>query len=700
MAIKGSSQLIKSVSWLLLLLVSGSSSFGQLPSGVDVPMIEDLFIRPQMRQVVISRTGKYIATVNEAGGQERILIKNLEDGTEKTISTAEDNDLGQLLTFGGTDTVLFYTQTYRRQKSELVVYDLEGEFFSIDRESRATPGVIQSVDQALFNNVVDTWDANERYVISEVRRNSMVSAYHYDTKRKQMKRVMRGPKDAVLMFYTSKDGLPKVAVTANRRNYHAGMSKTERGQERTFIRIGKKDDWEPLPYFDNDFSAYDKLYDTKEPVAMSPDGKFLYYAQTNSSGTRGLYSFNLETREPVEEIASDPNFDLFEIGQSTWRSGRLYFSAKDSRLLGYLSNRILPKTMWVDPIFRGIQTALDKVLPDQYINQITSWSFDETKFIIYSYSDSDFGAYYLFDSKKKSLDLIGRRSPSLKQEDCGSELVLQIPLRDGRNMLAYLRLPVGVQSPKDLAAVIQIPSAIHNRFSWGNTISEQVYSTRGIATVNLNTRGTSGFGRGHFEEGFVDGGAKIAEDILDAVSFLTQKNILNPEKIVIEGNALSSLFSLQALAKSPESFLAAVIFRPISDLDDYEQVTARRARRFVRWSYVEEVQGAWSRSTDCFDLDTALEAIQDPVRVFSLRGSARFSDDTSPFPTRDVFYAEKYAVEMDSKLKALGKDSQSYIYESRFEEYGSDRMNSTIQKYEATVQFLKDQFGGNLSYSP
>jgi len=461
---------------LYLIVGFGQAVHGQAPAvESELPSIEDLFIRPQMRQVVISRSGHYLATINEIGGQERILIKNFLDGTEKTISAAEDNDLGRYLTFAGTDTTLFYTQTYQSRRSELVVYDLETGNFSIDRPGKQSGGIITSVEKAIFDNIADNWDANPGFVISEKRRDSLTSVYHYDVKRKQMKSVARGPKDAINIFYTSEDGLPKVAVTANRRNYHAGMSKIERGQERTFVRVGKKDDWEPLPFFDNDFSRYDKVYDAKEPVAMSPAGKSLYYTQTNSSGTRGLYSFDLESRKPSEEIASDPNFDLFQISQSTRSVERVFFSAKDNRLLGFLSNRILPKTTWIDPAFAGIQTALDKALPDQYINQITNWTFDESKFIVYSYSDSDFGAYYIFDIEKKSLDLVGRRSPSLKKEYCGKELVLQIPLRDGKKMLAFLRLPSGVDKPKALPGVIQIPSAIHNRFTWGNNIAEQVY---------------------------------------------------------------------------------------------------------------------------------------------------------------------------------------------------------------------------------
>jgi hypothetical protein len=204
-----------------------------------------------------------------------------------------------------------------------------------------------------------------------------------------------------------------------------------------------------------------------------------------------------------------------------------------------------------------------------------------------------------------------------------------------------------------------------------------------------------GFGREYFEEGFLNGGAKIVEDIEDAVSFLTENKILNPDKIAIEGNAFSSLFSLQAMAESPQRFQAGIMFRPISDLNDFVQLTARRARRIDRWSYMEEVQDSSSKEEKYFDLDSTLETILDPVRIFSLRGGARFSDDTSPFPSRYVFYAEKYAIEMDNKLKALGKDSERHIYESRQRDYGRDRMNSTILKYDTTVQFLKEQFDGN-----
>jgi hypothetical protein len=507
-----------------------------------------------------------------------------------------------------------------------------------------------------------------------------------------MKNVAQTPPNTVKVFYESLTGLPKIATTADRTANHVGMSKVERGQEHTFVLVDKKSGWQLLPYFENDFSSYKKVYDTKEPIGLSPDGKTLYFTQTTSHGTRGLYTYNLETLEPGEEIASDSKYDLFPISNYPANVGGVYFSSKDNRFLGYSSNRILDTNTWIDPLFAGIQTALDKVLPKQYINSILDWSFDETKFVIYSFSDSDFGAYYLFDTDKKSLDLIGKQSPTIKKEHCGKELVLHIPLRDGQTMLSYLRLPSGVENPKNLSCVINFPSEIHNRFAWGNSIGQQAYSTHGIATLLLNTRGSVGFGRAYFEDGFIEGGSKVVEDMEDAIAFLIKKKILNPDAIAIEGSSLSSLYALKVFANNPQTFQAGLFYNPISDWKDYENSTAKRNRRALRWSYIEEATNATSSKANHFDLNPLLKKITKPVHIFSKRGGISYTSDTSTFPSRYAFYSDKYAIELDNKLNALGKDSHISRFESVLEDYDENRMKSTILKYKTIINFLKEQF--------
>jgi hypothetical protein len=149
-----------------------------LPPENGFPSIEELFMRPHIRRVVISRSGRYLATINENSGQERILIKDLVEGTEKSVSPAENNDLGNYLSFAGTETKLFYNQTYKNSRSELVMYDVETGNFVIDRIQRASLGIIQSVEKALFDNIVYPWDSNPSFVVSEKKRASLTQTFH------------------------------------------------------------------------------------------------------------------------------------------------------------------------------------------------------------------------------------------------------------------------------------------------------------------------------------------------------------------------------------------------------------------------------------------------------------------------------------------------------------------------------------------
>ncbi len=567
----------------------------------EEPQVIDYIHKDSISNVRLSRSGRYLAMISRRDGEEWIMIKDFETGEERSVETRKNNDLTGFISFGGTDETLFYRQSFRNRGSDMFIYNIAKRSFVMPKYTVAN-SLINAWPE--FEDLTDVWPSNPFKLIAESDFNNRLSTYHYDVKKNRMSFVNRGPLNSVALFHDQTTGLPRVAITSERSIGKRRLSKGRRGVELAYFLPEKDSTWERLPFFDNDFSSYKKIYDSKCIVDLSPDGKIVYFTDTTEHGTRGLFSYDLDTHEVVE-VASNPKYDLFSIGFEPGEDGTLYFSDKNGTLIGFNDNSVIPKMVWVDAHFASIQKSLDSYLPKGFINVIADWDFDETKFIVLAYNDVEFGNYYVFDTEKKSLVPLGKKRPKVGKTFCGKQIGLLIPLRDGKEMMVFLRFPAGVDVAKNLPTVVMFPGDLYSKNSWGNYPADQLLAKNGYAVLDLNPRGTSGYGREYFEEGLIDGGRRIVEDLEDALSYLIKAGTIDPDRLCLQGRYLSSYFCLQTLAENPDLFRSSIIINPISDYADFYTEFKRRYESRKRWSIFETaLEGNDESLKDIFDINS------------------------------------------------------------------------------------------------
>src|SRR5690606_26326251 len=122
--------------------------------------------------------------------------------------------------------------------------------------------------------------------------------------------------------------------------------------------------------------------------------------------------------------------------------------------------------------------------------------------------------------------------------------------RDGLEIHGYLTLPIGVEA-RDLPVVVNPHGGPWARDSWGFNPEVQFLANRGYAVLQINFRGSTGYGRQFWEASFGQWGLSMQDDISDGVAWLLKQRIADPSKLAIYGGSYGGYATLMALCKTP-----------------------------------------------------------------------------------------------------------------------------------------------------
>ena len=137
--------------------------------------------------------------------------------------------------------------------------------------------------------------------------------------------------------------------------------------------------------------------------------------------------------------------------------------------------------------------------------------------------------------------------------------------RDGLMIRGYLTLPVGVP-PKDLPTVLFVHGGPWARDRWGYDPAVQWLANRGYAVLQVNYRGSSGYGKKHLVASYKEWGGKMHDDLIDGVNWIVNQGIADPKKIAIMGASYGGYASLVGVTLTPDVFAAGVSRVGISNL--------------------------------------------------------------------------------------------------------------------------------------
>jgi dipeptidyl aminopeptidase/acylaminoacyl peptidase len=217
---------------------------------------------------------------------------------------------------------------------------------------------------------------------------------------------------------------------------------------------------------------------------------------------------------------------------------------------------------------REIQAAVDKALP-RTINLISvpRRPGNSPWVLVESYSDMQPSVYALYDTKTGLVDRVGSTYPNISADSGGKQEAVRYKARDGLEIPGLLTFPYK-SSRKNLPMVVLVHGGPWVRgTTWGWNPDSQFLASRGYAVLEVEFRGSTGFGTSHFEAGFKQWGLSMQNDIADGTRWAIGQGIADPKRICIAGASYGGYATLMGLVNDPDLYRCGFEWLGVTDIE-------------------------------------------------------------------------------------------------------------------------------------
>ena len=291
------------------------------------------------------------------------------------------------------------------------------------------------------------------------------------------------------------------------------------------------------------------------PLAFISDEE-LYVVDNVQSDTETLVRWNLESGEKTPVY----NHELVDIDT--------YQTTRDGRLYALRTMPDYPQTVIIDDdaVESRWQQDLDAAFKGSLVN-ITSSSEDNSKVVAFVEGDKFAPAYFLYEPKSRSVRKILDPYPSLANVSMGSVNAVSMIARDGVQISAYLTLPASGEREK-LPLIVLPHGGPHGvRDRWGFDAEVQLLANRGYAVLQVNFRGSGGYGRDFLYSGYQQWGLSMQDDLTDATQWAVKAGIADKDRICIYGASYGGYAALMGGVKEPDLYKCVVGYVGVYDLE-------------------------------------------------------------------------------------------------------------------------------------
>jgi dipeptidyl aminopeptidase/acylaminoacyl peptidase len=279
-------------------------------------------------------------------------------------------------------------------------------------------------------------------------------------------------------------------------------------------------------------------------VGFTGDGQSLWLKTSEGRNTLSLVKRSLETGKE-ETIASNPGVDVGQVmvNPHTHEIEAVSFTKEKQR--------------W-EPIDPKIADDL-KALQDAGLGEpsVVSRDRDLQTWVVAFNSDTHPANYYLYDRATKKLTHLFASRPALEKYTLAPMKPVTIKSRDGLDLVSYLTVPVGVE-PKGLPMVLHVHGGPWGRDTWGYDGEAQWLANRGYAVLEVNYRGSTGFGKKFVHAADREWAGKMHDDLIDAVNWAVKEGVADPKRVAIYGGSYGGYAALVGATFTPDVFACAV----------------------------------------------------------------------------------------------------------------------------------------------
>lgn len=241
----------------------------------------------------------------------------------------------------------------------------------------------------------------------------------------------------------------------------------------------------------------------------------------------------------------------------------VFISAKTGRVYAarFVGDR--PTVEVVDPNYASLIDELSAIA-DGEIGWLSS-DTDEQYWLVTYLHDTQPGRTYLYERSTGLAELVFNAYPHLDPRDLAPMRAISFNARDGLPLHGFLTLPAGLP-PKKLPTVLLIHGGPWTHDYWGYQREVQFLANRGYAVLQLNFRGSTGYGRTHITAAVRELAGRMHEDLIDACDWAIGLGITDPQRLAIQGTSYGGYAALVSSALAPDYFAATIDHVGITNL--------------------------------------------------------------------------------------------------------------------------------------
>lgn len=295
------------------------------------------------------------------------------------------------------------------------------------------------------------------------------------------------------------------------------------------------------------------LGETFSPLMFTGDNKNLYALSNMGTDKNAIVEFDPAAKKVVKTVFSHPDVDVSGIIPS--RADKTVVAAV------YVTDKV--HYTFFDSGLEEVYNTIRKELPGK---EIAIGTPDEKgSFRFQAYNDKNKGVDYTYNGETGSLEKIAELSSWLDESKLADMKPVTFKSREGLVLQGYLTLPKGKEA-KDLPLVVNPHGGPWARDIWGYNPEVQFLASRGYAVLQVNFRGSTGYGKAFLDAGNKEWGKAMQNDLTDGVEWLIGQGIADKDRVAIYGASYGGYAALAGLTFTPDVYAAGVSYVGPSNL--------------------------------------------------------------------------------------------------------------------------------------
>jgi len=279
-------------------------------------------------------------------------------------------------------------------------------------------------------------------------------------------------------------------------------------------------------------------------LSFSGDGSSLLVISAAGANTGRLTRIDLATGA-ASVLAQDPDADV--------TGAMLHPDTRDPQIVMILKDRMTYTVL--DP---SVEDDLKAVRELHHGDPVFVGRDEADKTWLVGFTN-DTGPipYFMYDRVTRSARFLFEHQPALSSYSLAPMEPFTFTARDGLEIHGYVTFPVGL-GRSGLPAVVNVHGGPQVRDSWGYDPEAQWFANRGYLCVEVNYRGSTGYGKAFVAAGDREWGGKMHDDLIDAVSHVVGAGWADPARVAIYGGSYGGYAALVGAAFTPDVFRCAV----------------------------------------------------------------------------------------------------------------------------------------------